>query len=173
MPIEIPAGDPAALVLIGGQPDAGRFGPAPIAAPTSRGAVYLFPGITIPAAANDGLAFDRNGVAISVPTFQTGTTSQALIAGNPPPIAKGVSVHLVDRATSVTWTTATLAVRRSNSATGLYEALATPLSLSKNTRFQSVVGDDLDSAYIGCVWTAVESGAVPDALDLYIFVRGE
>jgi hypothetical protein len=108
-----------------------------------------------------------------VPTFLTGLATPAPIYGRPPAVAKAVSVHLVDRATSVAWNTATLAVRRSNSPNGLYEALATPLALSKSARFQSVVGDDLDSAYIGCVWTAVESGAVPDAIDLYIYVRGE
>jgi len=140
-------------------------------------AILRFQAVTVPAAAQGNPSIDGTGVRMIVPTAQAFASQlylgDALIAGTIPKRVLSASFHLVDLQSSAVWTSAVMSVRRANAPNGVFVDYSSALTLAKSTTFASVGVDDLDSAFLGLVWTTGESSAIPNALEIWVHLNGD
>lgn len=144
---------------------------------TSSPALLRFQAVTVPAAAQGNPSIDGTGVRMIVPTARAFSSQlylgDALVAGQIPRRVLSASFHLVDLVNNATWANAVLSVRRSNAANGVFVNYPAAVTLAKTDTFASISSDDLDSAFIGLVWTTGETTAVPNALEIWVHLNGD
>lgn len=158
------------------------FADTGVAAGAGRGngsspTLVRFQAVTVPAVAQGNPSIDGTGVRMILPTAKAFADllylGDAVVAGTFPRRVLTMSFHLVDLLNNSSWSNAVISVRRGNSPDGVFQDYASAITMAKTSAFATITADELDSAFIGLVWTTGETSAVPNALEIWAHLNGD